>query len=400
MKNTSTSSNLGKRKGRPPKSKNHNSGTVDDINFLDDESDLSFDEYMDTSDGEASNKKRGRNTNKPKQNEQPYTFKEEESDIDETGETKVDADGHLLDGRQYRVPTFELPERGRTLFMFAKDPAALLGFRDSFVFMKKNPKLVKVYLRDSEKSHLVDTNRLRSTFRTREVSVVEARSVYKVFGHRVVKKGRRGRDDYYYTGEYDENEEVDSEEDNKAQHHMTDDKLLSGTNTSLNSAWAHPIQQHQQSGYNSNMLPSHFIGTAGSSPMTGGNMMGSVVLGNSITGHPIPSPFGSLSATALAQQQMVATASSSGGIIDPLTNTPINIKQMNVPVSLKSTLQPLNANNWLHHAAVSVRDFSAQLHSYRQNNTTFYDIHTNVYQIPHAKQAIPSPKPYKRPSSL
>lgn len=97
--------------------------------------------------------------------------------------------------------------------MFSKDPAALLGFRDSFVFLKKNVKLIKVHIDNTEKGYLVDSNMLRSTFRTREISVVTARSVYKQFGHRIVRKGRKGRDDYYYTDEVDEEEDMHSEEE-------------------------------------------------------------------------------------------------------------------------------------------------------------------------------------------
>lgn len=96
--------------------------------------------------------------------------------------------------------------------MFSKDPAALLGFRDSFVFLKKNAKLIKVHIDNVEKGYLVDANLLRSTFRTREISVVTARSVYKQFGHRIIRKGRKGRDDYYYTEEEDEDDQISEEE--------------------------------------------------------------------------------------------------------------------------------------------------------------------------------------------
>lgn len=120
---------------------------------------------------------------------------------------------YLIIGREYRVPTFKLPTRDNTLFMFSKDPAALLGFRDSFVFLKKNVKLIKVHIDNAEKSYLVDANLLRSTFRTREISVVTARSVFKEFGHRIIKKGRKGRDDYYYTEEVDEGEDEPSDEE-------------------------------------------------------------------------------------------------------------------------------------------------------------------------------------------
>jgi hypothetical protein len=114
---------------------------------------------------------------------------------------------HLNKGREYRVPVFNLPTRGETLYMFSKDPAALLGYRDSFVFLKRNVNLVKVHINNVEKGYLVDSRQLRSSFRTREISVVTARSVFKQFGHRIIRKGRKGRDDYFYTEEADEPEE-------------------------------------------------------------------------------------------------------------------------------------------------------------------------------------------------
>lgn len=213
--------------------------------------------------------------------------------------------------------------------MFSKDPAALLNFRDSFVFIKKNPKLVKVYVTDEEKSYLVETNKLRATFRTRDVSVVSARSVFKVFGHRVVKKGRRGKDDYYFTGDYDENEPVpDSDEDLQQNHQQQ-------------------LQQHQQQQLLLQQDP--------------------------------------LSQQLQHQQQWLDDGKGKALAAGPvLLNT--NMLQAH-PFESRSPVEPLNTLNWLHHAAISARDFSAQLQSYRQNNTTFYDIHTNAYQIPHTKQA-------------
>ncbi|CAO3607711.1 unnamed protein product [Cunninghamella echinulata] len=281
------------------------------------------------------------------------------------------------------------------LFMFSKDPAALLGFRDSFVFMKKNPKLVKVHVTDSEKSFLVDTNKLRSTFRTREVSVVTARSVFKVFGHKVVKKGRRGRDDYYYTGEYDENEEVDSDDSSK----LENDKSISGTNT-------HWRSHHHLAGRNNlqHMSSSIALSSSSSTLLQSNNLL----MSN-------PGAHGNLTGVnGLAQNNLLYsnTLSSSspsslgiggvgGGVIglnnsnnnnsnNNNNNTPLSIPNISTATTLQSTLEPLNAYNWLHHAAVSVRDFSSQLHSYRQNHPSFYDIHTSVFQIPYTKQVLPT----------
>ncbi|CAO3688413.1 unnamed protein product [Rhizopus stolonifer] len=85
--------------------------------------------------------------------------------------------------------------------MFSKDPAALLGYRDSFIFMKRNASLIKAQLTNEERGFLVDSGLLRSSFRTRDISVVTARSVYKRFGYRIVRKGSKGKDDYFYTEE-------------------------------------------------------------------------------------------------------------------------------------------------------------------------------------------------------
>ncbi|ORZ18941.1 chromatin remodelling complex Rsc7/Swp82 subunit-domain-containing protein [Absidia repens] len=402
MKNTTTGTNIGKRKGRPPKSKLQGGSTnVGDGSFLDDESDLSFDEYMALSDTESNSKKRGRTTYKPKPTEpQPPAALDDDSDTDESGETKVDKDGHLLDGRQYRVPTFQLPQRGRTLFMFSKDPAALLNFRDSFVFIKKNPKLIKIYTTDDEKNHLVDTNKLRSTFRTREISVVSARSVFKVFGHRVVKKGRRGKDDYYYTGEYDENEPTPDSDDDLPHHQKMDhdnNKLGSGANHAASASASHQTSWSsiQQSALNSNMLqPNLMTGPMAAAAAAAGSS-GSLIGANGIAiggyGHPSGGAVGAAAAATLAQQHHQQQHQPIGaGSIDP--STAISLNKMAAPISLKPTLKPLNAQNWLHHAAVSARDFSAQLQFYRQNNPTFYDIHTNTYQLSCTNQATGNPK--------
>ncbi|CAO3598022.1 unnamed protein product [Absidia cylindrospora] len=394
MKNTTTGANIGKRKGRPPKSKLQSGTTnVGDGGFLDDESNLSFDEYMALSDTESNSKKRGRTAYKPKPTEpQPPAILDDDSDTDESGETKVDKDGHLLDGRQYRVPTFQLPQRGH--------PAALLNFRDSFVFIKKNPKLIKIYTTDDEKNHLVDTNKLRSTFRTREISVVSARSVFKVFGHRVVKKGRRGKDDYYYTGEYDENEPTPDSDDDLPHHQKMDhdnNKLGSGANHAASASSSHQTSWSsiQQSALNSNMLQPNFMtgsmaaaAAAGSSgSLIGAN--GGIIHSNTIGGYGHSSGGAAVAAATLAQHQLQHQPIGAGSI-DP--STAISLNKMAAPISLKPTLKPLNAQNWLHHAAVSARDFSAQLQFYRQNNPTFYDIHTNTYQLSCTNQATGTPK--------
>ncbi|KAI9490162.1 chromatin remodelling complex Rsc7/Swp82 subunit-domain-containing protein [Zychaea mexicana] len=320
---SSPSATSAKRKGRPPKKKSRDSSgragvdEGDDFDYTGEESDQSFgeDDIDNLSDTDSlRGKKRGRKAGSASRDERPKRQPgtpvasaspslDPDSDYDEHGETKVDRGGNLLGGRQYKVPTFNLPNRGRMLFMFSKDPAALLGFRDSFVFLKKNPKLVKVHVTDAEKGFLVQHNLLRSTFRTREVSVVTARSVYKQFGHRVLRKGRRGRDDYYYTGEDEGDFDEHSEEETKD----ANDK-----------SWS----------------PFAVSGR------------------NNLTSNSRRTP---IAASAAASK-------------------------MSAPV--------ITETNWMHHVALSIRNFNTQLCEYRRDNPSFFDLHTNVHQIPASKQPL------------
>ncbi|KAI8990249.1 chromatin remodelling complex Rsc7/Swp82 subunit-domain-containing protein [Pilobolus umbonatus] len=307
------------------RSRSGGSDGKDDLNYVDEDSDLSSgDDLLNSSDIELQqhmmdsphSRKRGRPKSQPPIREEKkfqsslssnYGYSpsllsniDYDSDHDESGETKVDKYGRLLGGREYRVPTFQLPTRDETLFMFSKDPAALLGFRDSFVFLKKNVKLIKVHINNVEKGFLVDARLLRSTFRTREISVVTARSVFKQFGHRIVKRGRKGRDDYYYTEELDDGEDDQSEEEYTAKE--TAEKLP------VTSTWIPP--------------PTFTSGM--------GNL------------RHIPS-----------------------------TND-----------------HAINDINWMHHAAVSTRQFNSSLYAYRRANPINYDLLTNVYQIPENKQIL------------
>ncbi|KAI7859103.1 chromatin remodelling complex Rsc7/Swp82 subunit-domain-containing protein, partial [Circinella umbellata] len=324
-----------KRKGRPPKKKTRDSTgkveEVDDFEYTGEESDQSFGEEVDNlsdTDSVLRGKKRGRPKvssvplKEERSKRQPGTptassaspSLDNESDYDEIGETKVDRGGNLLGGRQYKVPTFNLPNRGHMLFMFSKDPAALLGFRDSFVFLKKNPKLVKVHVTDAEKGYLVQHNLLRSTFRTREVSVVTARSVFKQFGHRVLKKGRRGRDDYYYTGEIDDAEFADD----------------------------HSEEEVGKEGNEKSWSP---FAVSGRNNLTSNSRRINTTISNNATAK--------LSASATA-----------------------------------TTVPVINETNWMHHVALSIRNFNTQLCEYRRDNPSFFDLHTNVHQIPSSKQPL------------
>ncbi|WFD23523.1 chromatin structure-remodeling complex subunit RSC7 [Malassezia equina] len=120
-------------------------------------------------------------------------------ETDPAGEKKMDAQGRLLGGRSYRVATLTSPERSdpERLYMLSIDIARVLGYRDSAYFFRKNPLFNKVFLTQDEKDTLVADGRLNSSLRTRNVTMVTARSVFMQMGARVVARGRLVTDDYY-----------------------------------------------------------------------------------------------------------------------------------------------------------------------------------------------------------
>lgn len=118
-------------------------------------------------------------------------------EYDEAGEKKVDALGYLQGGREYRIRTFTLPGRGQKLFMLATECARQLQYRDSYLLFNKNRSLYKIIASVKEKEELVAQEILPYSYRSRQIAVVTARSMFRQFGSRVIKDGRKVRDDYW-----------------------------------------------------------------------------------------------------------------------------------------------------------------------------------------------------------
>jgi chromatin structure-remodeling complex protein RSC7 len=131
-------------------------------------------------------------------------------DDDEEGNEKVDSKGNLLGGREYRVRTFKILGKDERLYMLSTEPARCCGFRDSYLFFAKHPKLFKVLLGEDEKKDLIDREILPSSYKGRNIGVVTARSVFREFGARIIVGGRKVTDDYKVT-EARENGEVEGE---------------------------------------------------------------------------------------------------------------------------------------------------------------------------------------------
>jgi len=117
-------------------------------------------------------------------------------DDDSEGNTKVDERGNLLGGREYRVRTFTIIGKDERLYMLSTEPARCCGFRDSYLFFTKHPKLYKVLVGEEEKKDLIDREILPNSYKGRNIGVVTARSVFREFGARIIVGGRKIIDDY------------------------------------------------------------------------------------------------------------------------------------------------------------------------------------------------------------
>jgi len=118
-------------------------------------------------------------------------------ETDPDGETKVSKDGYPLDERKYRCRTFQVPNRGEKLFMLATECARVLGYRDSYLLFNKNRSLYKIIANQQEKDNLIHQEILPYSYRSRQIAIVTARSMFRQFGSRLIENGRRVRDDYW-----------------------------------------------------------------------------------------------------------------------------------------------------------------------------------------------------------
>lgn len=140
-----------------------------------------------------------------------------EEEWDDRGEAKITKDGILLGGRKFKLETFTLPRHPTRHYMLAAEVCRILHFRDSFVFFNKNPHIIRVQGTPEDKKYLEDTGILPVYLKRRPVSLATARSIFRSFGHKCVRKGKPIRDDYWVGDEVepdygDEDEEEEEEE--------------------------------------------------------------------------------------------------------------------------------------------------------------------------------------------
>lgn len=90
-------------------------------------------------------------------------------------------------GRRFKASTFALPNRHtQRQYMLAIDAARTSGFRDSLYYFRRNPLAFKLNATQAEKDYLIAEGKLGSHLRTRNVTLITARSAYKMHGSKML----------------------------------------------------------------------------------------------------------------------------------------------------------------------------------------------------------------------
>lgn len=71
--------------------------------------------------------------------------------------------------------------------MLSIEAARCAGFRDSLYFFRKNETILKINMTSTEKEQLITSGMISGSLRSRSVTVVSARNVYKIMGAKFVK---------------------------------------------------------------------------------------------------------------------------------------------------------------------------------------------------------------------
>ncbi|KIK68264.1 hypothetical protein GYMLUDRAFT_154083 [Collybiopsis luxurians FD-317 M1] len=120
------------------------------------------------------------------------------TDDDPKGDEKIDKWGNLLGGRKFKATTFALPNRHpERQYMLAIEAARSSGYRDSLYYFRRNPLAFKLNATQPEKDHLISVGKLGPHLKTRSVTMITARSAFKLHGSKMIIEGRWVTDDYY-----------------------------------------------------------------------------------------------------------------------------------------------------------------------------------------------------------
>lgn len=159
---------------------------------------------------ETGKKRRGR-----KKKEKKYYYNEEEvfdadgnplstendevyiPNEDSKGKEKIDELGYLKGGREFRMKTFKILGEGDRLYVISTIPARMVGFRDSYLLFKTHRTLFKRVCDNDQKQDLINRGIIPNSYKGRAVNLVSARSIFREFGAKMIKEGKKVIDDFW-----------------------------------------------------------------------------------------------------------------------------------------------------------------------------------------------------------
>ncbi|CAK9440454.1 uncharacterized protein LODBEIA_P45540 [Lodderomyces beijingensis] len=116
---------------------------------------------------------------------------------DPLGCAKIDSLGNLTGNREFRMRTFKILGEGDRLYMISTGPARLVGFRDSYLLFKTHKTLFKRVCDYDQKMDLIQRGIIPNSYKGRAVNLVSARSIFREFGARMIKEGKKVIDDFW-----------------------------------------------------------------------------------------------------------------------------------------------------------------------------------------------------------
>ncbi|WRT66445.1 uncharacterized protein IL334_003403 [Kwoniella shivajii] len=177
---------------------------------------------------------------------------------DVKGDTKVDAEGRLQGGREYKLVTFTSEHRRnpQRLYAMTIDAARACGYTDSLAFLRRCPQILKLSCTAEERQLLIDIGRIAGNLRHRQVTMVSVRNVYKLMGARVIKGGKWVTDDYYEDEALIKCQENGWEPNTLAE----DEESTAQANTQASHSTKQPVLGDTTRTYTYNLTPFYTIG--------------------------------------------------------------------------------------------------------------------------------------------
>jgi len=107
----------------------------------------------------------------------------------EKGDAKIDREGRLQGGREFKFYTFTSDQRSNPnrVYTLTIDVARACGYSDSLAFLRRVPQIMKLACLPVERDMLIEKGRVTGNLKHRMVTMVAVRNIYKLLGAKVIK---------------------------------------------------------------------------------------------------------------------------------------------------------------------------------------------------------------------